>query len=115
LRAGLLSDKKVIDLLNRDFVSTTIIIDDAEKRAANGDPLAKELAAQWQYPLEMIFLTPAGKPVSKLNSFQDFPGVHPDVVAPPKTQDLPGAKPRMDEHSHRDIFLKHLARYFESK
>jgi hypothetical protein len=115
LRAGLLSDKEVINRLNKDFVSTTIIIDDAEKRAASGDPLAKQLAAQWQYPLEMIFLTPAGTLVSKLNSFQDFPGIHPEVVAPPHTQNLPGVVPRLDEHSHRDIFLKHVARYFGSE
>jgi hypothetical protein len=56
----------------------------------------------------MMFLTPAGTVVSKLNSYKDFPGVHPDVVAPPKKQHVQ----REDERSHTDIFLKHLAMHF---
>jgi hypothetical protein len=83
LRAGLLSDREVINRLNRRFVSTSMIIDDVHKRAKGGDGLAQLLAAHWEYPLEMMFLTPDGKLVSKLNSFKDFPGVHPDVAGPP--------------------------------
>jgi hypothetical protein len=108
LRAGLLSDPEVIHHLNQRFVSTAIIIDDAQKCAANGNELARQLADQWEYPLEMIFLTSDGRVVSKLNSFKDFPGVHPDVVAPPRQKHLA----REDEHSHRDLFLKHLAQHF---
>ena len=114
MRAGLLSDSEVIGRLNKNFVNTSIIIDDVQKRAESGDPLAKELAAQWQYPLEMVFLTSDAKLVSKLNSFHDFPGIHPDVVGPrpPKSQNLPKFVLRVDEHSHRNIFLKHLALHF---
>ena len=83
MRAGLLSDPKVITRLNKDFVSTSIIIDDLEKRAADGDELAKKLAAEWVYPVEMMFLMPDCTVVSKLNSYKDFPGMHPDVSAPP--------------------------------
>jgi hypothetical protein len=108
LRAGLLSDPEVIQRLNHEFVCTSAIIDDVQKQAARGDELAKQLAAQWEYPVEMMFLTPAGSVVSKLNSYQDFPGVHPDVVSPPKKQHLP----REEEHSHTNIFLKHLAMHF---
>ena len=108
MRAGLLSDRDVINRLNKSFVSTASIIDDVEKRAESGDPLAQQLAAHWQYPLEMMFLTPAGTLVSKLNSFKDFPGVHPDVAAPPK-----GEHGRMaHERSHIDVFLKHVADHF---
>jgi hypothetical protein len=108
LRAGLLSDREVITRLNKNFVSTSIIIDDLEKRAANGDALAKQLVAEWEYPVELMFLTPDCKLVSKLNSFKDFPGMHPDVSAPPGNR----FKPIADEHSHTDIFLNHLALHF---
>jgi hypothetical protein len=108
LRAGLLSDPEVIERLNKNFVCTSVIIDDVRKRAADGDELAKLLQAEWKYPLEMIFLTPDGKLVSKLNSFENFPGVHPDVAAPP-------GKPRIpmkDEHAHAELFLMHIAEHF---
>ena len=111
MRAGLLSDGEVISRLNKNFVSTSIIIDDVQKRAESGDPLAKELAAQWQYPLEMVFLTSDAKLVSKLNSFEDFPGVHPDVVAPPRGEHVP----LEHERAHVDAFLRHVDLHFARK
>jgi hypothetical protein len=108
LRAGLLSDREVIRRLNERFVSTSIIIDDLEKRAASGDELARRLVAEWKYPVEMMFLTPAGTLVSKLNSFEDFPGMHPDVAAPPGNR----YRARRDEPSHSAIFLSHLDLHF---
>jgi hypothetical protein len=108
LRAGLLSDPKVISRLKQRFVCTSIIIDDLEQRAARGDELAKQLVAHWEYPVEMVFLTPAGTLVSKLNSFKDFPGMHPDVSAPPGTRHQTTAP----EHSHTNVFLNHLAAHF---
>jgi hypothetical protein len=89
-------------------VCTSIIIDDLEKRAAGGDELAKQLAAQWVYPVEMMFLTPSATLVSKLNSFKDFPGIHPDVSAPPGKRYVA----RGDKHAHKNMFLNHLARHF---
>jgi hypothetical protein len=108
LRAGLLADPKVIARLNEKFVCTFIIIDDLEKRAEGGDELAKLLASEWVYPVEMMFARPDGTVVSKLNSFKDFPGMHPDVAAPPRT------KHRVydNEHAHRGYFLEHLAVHF---
>jgi hypothetical protein len=111
LRAGLLSDPKVITRLNKAFVCTSIIIDDLEKQAATGDPFAKRLVAEWVYPVEMMFLTPAGTLVAKLNSFKDFPGMHPDVSAPPGTRHVA----RQAEHSHSNIFLNLVARHFGSE
>ena len=105
MRAGLLSDPEVIARLNKGFVCTSIIIDDLEKRAATGDELAKRLVGQWEYPVELMLLTPAGTLVSKLNSFKDFPGMHPDVSAPPGNRHQGTA----DEHSHTKIFLSQLA------
>jgi hypothetical protein len=101
----------VISRLNQGFVSTSITIDDLEQRAAKGDELAKNLLPHWVYPVEMIFLTPDCTLVSRLNSFHDFPGIHPDVSAPPQK---PYSK-RADEHSHSDIFLNHIARHFGKK
>jgi hypothetical protein len=108
LRAGLLSDPEVITRLNKGFVCTSIIIDDLEKRAANGDALAKQLVGHWVYPVEMIFLKPSGALISRLNSYADFPGMHPDVVAPPQGQH----RTLQDEHYHTKIFLNHLALHF---
>jgi len=108
LRAGLLSDPEVISRLNKSFVSTTLVIDDAKKRAASGDELAKQLAANWSYPLQMMFLKADGSLVSKLNSFNDFPGVHPDVAAPPEKKRLEVT----NERAHADTFLKHVAEHF---
>jgi hypothetical protein len=89
-------------------VCTSIIIDEAEKRAAAGDELARQLVADWEYPVEMLFLRPTAAVVSKLNSFKDFPGMHADVSAPPGKRHMG----RGDEHSHREIFLKHLMVHF---
>jgi hypothetical protein len=99
----------VIGRLNAGFVCTSAIIDDLEKRAKAGDGLAKELAAQWEYPVEMLFCTPDGRVVSKMNSFKDFPGVHPDVSAPPHKGSQPAPT---DERAHAHSFLKNLAEHF---
>jgi hypothetical protein len=105
LRAGLLSDPEVIRRLNDRFVCTTVLIDDARAQAAGGDTLAKQLEAHWKYPLQIMFLKQDGSLISKLNSFEDFPGVHPDVAAPPEKQRLV----RTGERDHAEAFLKHLA------
>ena len=110
MRAGLLSDGDIINRLNQGFVNTSIIIDEVKKRAQTGDALAQQLAAHWEYPVEMIFLTPDLKVISQMNSHKDFPGVHPDVASPPQ------ATKRLDagnERSHVEVFRKHLARHFE--
>lgn len=94
--------------LNQGFVCTSIIIDDLKKHAEGSDPLAKLLVSEWVYPLEILFLTPSGALVSKLNSFEDFPGMHPDVAAPPQRRHQVMQK----EHTHKDVFLNHLALHF---
>lgn len=108
MRAGLLSDPEVIRRLNERFVCTTVLINDVRKFADQGDALAKRLATEWTYPLEMMFLRPDGTLVYKLNSFKDFPGVHPDVAAPPGKErvELP------DERTRVEAFLKQLDERF---
>jgi hypothetical protein len=111
LRAGLLSDPEVIAQLNQRFVCTSIIIDDLEKRAAGGDVLAKTMVGQWEYPVEMMFLTRDGKLVSRLNSFQDFPGIHADVSAPPGKR----YQAASGERTHAEVFLNRITRDFDEK
>jgi hypothetical protein len=107
LRAGLLSDPEVIARLNKSFVCTSVIIDEVNKRAQDGDELAQVLAANWQYPLEMMFLSPQCKLISKLNSAEDLPGVHPDVVA------AHGPHVSLqDQRAHVDTFLRHVSKHF---
>jgi hypothetical protein len=98
LRAGLLSEKEVIRLINENFICTWALVDDVKGHAGKGNRLASVLAANWEYPLDTMFLTPSGEFVAKLNSFRDFPNAHIDVGHPePHLPDGP---------SHSDIFLK---------
>ena len=104
MRAGLLSDPLIIERLNRKFVSTWIIVDDLMKLSGKGGKLSQTLAENWQYPLDIMFLTPDGRLVSKLNSFKHFRTAHPDVSHPP-TRLSSGP-------SHVEVFLDHLAVHF---
>jgi hypothetical protein len=45
--------------------------------------------------------------ISKFNSADDFPGVHPDVVAAHRRH-----VSLQDERSHVDTFLKHVSKHF---
>ena len=90
----------MIERINRDFVATWILIDDAQKRAAEGDPLASTLSSRWEYPLDLMFLSANGRFLSKLNSFHDLRDAHPDVWHPPEGRGR--ALP------HLDVFLKHI-------
>jgi hypothetical protein len=96
----------VIDEVNRRFISTSIILNDATTLAAKGNALARTITKNWNYPVDIMFLTPDGELMSKLNSFEDFGEPHPDVFIAPKVRP-PGAVKR----SHAEIFLEHIARY----
>jgi hypothetical protein len=111
LRAGLLSEPEVIERINKTFVSTSAIIDDVNRLAEKGDPLARQLAAQWEYPVEMVFVSPSARVISKLNSYQDFPHVHPDVSTPPRKDHVK----KEDAPTHKAVFLKHLTAHFGGK
>jgi hypothetical protein len=93
----------VIATLNEKFVSTWIIIDDIKRRlGGQQDALANTLLYLHQYPFDFMFLTPEGKFVTRLTSFQDLPAAHPAV-----------SHPRRDGHeSHADIFLETVAKHF---
>jgi hypothetical protein len=88
LRAGLLSEEQVIELVNRKFVATWIIVDDAEKLAQKGDAFAQTLFENWEFPLDIMFLAPDGVLLDKLNSFKDLRDAHSDVGHPPEGRGL---------------------------
>lgn len=104
MRAGLLSDPRIIELVNQKFVATWIIVDDAQRRAKDGDVLAKTLQANWQFPLDIMFVSADGSLLNKLNSFKHLRAAHSDVGHPP------AGRGRSAPHS--ETFLEHVAEHF---
>lgn len=96
----------MIDEVNRRFISTSIILNDATTLAAKGNALARTITKNWNYPVDIMFLTPDGELMGKLNSFEDFGEPHPDVFIAPKVR-----RPGEAKRSHTEIFLEHIARY----
>ena len=93
----------MIATLNEKFVCSWVIIDDIMKKLGEQDyALADMLLTQHQYPLDFFFLSPQGKLVTRLTSFQDLRDAHPDV----------GHPRREGQASHEDVFLKTIAEYF---
>jgi hypothetical protein len=81
MRAGLLSEYRIINLINDNFVPTWVLIDDLKPFAAAGNRFAETLESHWEYPLDLMFLSSDGEFVDKLNSFRDLPA-HPNVGHP---------------------------------
>lgn len=105
MRAGLLSDPKVIATLNERFVNTWVIIDDIQRRVGAKHPdMARHLLGDHEYPFDFMFFSPEGAFLSRLTSFEDLPGAHPDVGHPRRATD--------EAHSHTDVFLEALAERF---
>ena len=101
----------MISEVKEKFISTATLIDDASKLADKGNPLAKSIAANWEYPVDVMFLSPEGKFLSKLNSFKDFTDVQPGVSMP-RRKDLPTGEAK---RSHVEVFLDHVARHFATR
>lgn len=76
-------------------------------KVEKGDRLAKQLADNFEHPLDLMFLSPDGRLISRLNSFHDFPEVHPDVTCPPFKR---RGQPKLQ--SHADVFMEHMAAHF---
>ena len=104
MRAGLLSEKETIRLINENFVTTWTLIDDIKNYAGKGDRLADTLAGNWEYPLDLMFLTPQGEFVSKVNTYRDFPSAHGDVGHPHHYLGAP---------SHEKIFLERVNEFLD--
>jgi hypothetical protein len=104
LRAGLLSESRVIERLNAQFVCTWTLVADARRRSDEGDRLSTTIASNWEFPLDVMFISPEGDLVTKLNSFHDLKAAHPDVGHPPEG--------RGRSAPHIDTFLQHVDRRF---
>jgi hypothetical protein len=104
LRAGLLSEPDVIDRINKTFVATWILVDDAKKRGQAGDKFAATLGRKWEFPLDLMFFNRQGQYVNKLNSFRDLRGAHQDVGHPPDGRGM--------DPAHQHVFLNHLKSHF---
>ena len=59
-------------------------MDDAQKLASAGNSFASVLANNWEYPLDLMFLSPDGTLITKLNSFQHLRSAHAGVGHPPE-------------------------------
>ncbi len=88
MRAGLLSDRSIIQLINEKFVATWVLIGELKERTEPENHFAQTLEKNWDFPLDIMFLTSAGEFASKLNSFRDIPA-HTDV-SNPRHPFLPG-------------------------
>lgn len=97
----------MIELVNRKFVCTWIIVDEAAKLAAEGNALGKVCHENWEFPLDLMFLSPDGTLLSKLNSFNDLRGAHPDVGHPPEE--------RGKDPAHIEVFLNHVEKHFAAR
>lgn len=103
MRAGLLSQPQVIRRLNADFVSTSIADRELVKLAKTGDRFAREVFSHWESPVNLMFLTPDGRFISKLSTLKDLTDVHPDTtVRPMQRADSESALNNMR------VFFKHL-------
>jgi hypothetical protein len=76
LRAGPLSNDKLIETLNAEFVNTWMIIPEFKKpEQFFEDPVAREwakvIAGEFTYPVDSIVLSSAGKPLAQ-GKFQEL-------------------------------------------
>jgi hypothetical protein len=93
----------VIETLDEKFVSTWVIIDEVRARLGpENEALATQLFYQPQDPLDFVVLSPEGRYVTRLTSFQDLRGAHPAV----------GHPQREEQESHVDVFLRTVAEHF---
>ncbi|MFQ5733943.1 MAG: hypothetical protein ACE5KM_18550 [Planctomycetaceae bacterium] len=97
----------MIEQINKTFVATWILVDDAEKRGAQGDRFARTLAKNWEFPLDLMFLDAEGRFVNKLNSFKHLRSAHKDVGHPPSG--------RGRDEPHVQVFLRHVQTHFGKK
>lgn len=86
-------------------MATWVLIDDLKEHSAAGNQFAATLQSNWEYPLDLMFLSPEGEFVSKLNSFRDLPA-HPHV-GHPRHPFGPGTPTKLAVfHAHAMRFLK---------
>lgn len=109
MRAGLLSQPKVIQRINEHFVSATCSYTELGNRAASGDALAQEILRHWGTPLVLVFLSPEGRFITKLSSLTDLTQVHPDTTKRPEAKQYHSLESDVNNAS---VFLKHVNEHF---
>lgn len=82
MRAGLLSDSQVIQLLDERFVCSWVVHDEISDPSWSGLPIAHVLDKEHEYPFDFMFFAPDGSFLGKLTSFRHLRGAHPDVAHP---------------------------------
>ena len=75
--------------------------------AETGDKLAREVADHWEQPVNLMFLTPQGRFLTKLSTLTDLTAIHPDTSLRPG-QKRDGASAL----TNSQVLLKHLDQYF---
>lgn len=96
----------MIRRINERFVSTTITYYDLLEVEKKGDVLAKEIVANWENPVTLMFLTPEGKHVTKLTLLKELLDIHPDTTF------RPGQTRNLSAESNSRVFLNHLDKHF---
>ncbi len=81
-----------------------MLVADARRRGREGDALGTTIAANWEFPLDVMFISTEGKLITKLNSFRDLKAAHPDVGHPPEG--------RGRSAPHLEAFFRHVERNF---
>lgn len=97
----------MIETVNKKFVSTWALIGDLRKLAERGDELAKTLVAHWKFPLDIMFLTPDGRLITKLKH-----GLIPGVPHEKPRRTGTGIPLARERPSPVDAFLNCMAAHF---
>lgn len=82
---------------------------DANARAKGDDGLAKTIAENFYGPVEIMFLSPEGKFLSKLSAIKDFTDIHPD------TSIRPGQCINPNHERNMQVFLARIQELFGYK
>ncbi|GAB4143509.1 MAG: hypothetical protein Tsb009_14660 [Planctomycetaceae bacterium] len=107
MRAGLLSETQVIQQINKSFVATWILVDDAIDGGKKGNEFYKTLGTKWEFPMDLMFFNSNGKFINKLNSFKHLRSAHSDVGHPPEG--------RGKDSNHTLVFMRHVKKHFDKK
>ena len=90
---------------------TWVVKDDLEMMASKGNKFAKELDSKLEYPvMDLMFVSADGHYINKLNAYNDFLDVHPDVSVPTSSR-----KRRDIVQTDVDVFLDHVEKFFGSR
>lgn len=82
MRAGLLSDPQVIQLLDEHFVCSWVVHHEISDPAWSGLPITRTILEHHEYPFDFMFWAPDGTYLGLVTSFRHLRSAHPDVAHP---------------------------------